>query len=491
MQTTEGVELRVRRLPLRLTASSRRTITRFFWIGEDRARKILARVQGLSEGEANQLVQRTVAEFSGAHPDLPEILAEHYRKVVEQLGEPADHSEVHRMLIGTYFTMEYAHESAALFNPSMVPDRNQDGLPAGSTRFLMSLRAIGEGHVSSIVFRRGTVSSDGEITINPAAQSTRRIERVEDRVYEKPSFREHLKEIGFYNAMVDKLLDRVGEQFAARELLSAAEEEQKEYEQPSVFREAADRVIWLARSNYRIARLRSTDISEVVLFPIAEQESQGMEDMRLVRFTDDRGQHSFYGTYTAFNGSRILPQLMVSSEPGQVEVYALHGRFARNKGLALFPRKVAGQYMMIGRCDAENLYLLRSNSVFNWDEGQLLQCPKYPWEFVQIGNCGSPIETEAGWLVLTHGVGPMRKYCIGAMLLDRSDPAKVLGQLVEPLLLPELDERAGYVPNVVYSCGAMVHNDLLIIPYGISDAATGFATVPVNDLLRALRQRHA
>jgi predicted GH43/DUF377 family glycosyl hydrolase len=205
-----------------------------------------------------------------------------------------------------------------------------------------------------------------------------------------------------------------------------------------------------------------------------------------VRFTDANGQHCYYGTYTAYNGTQILPQLMVSSDPHRVEVRSLHGSFARNKGLALFPRQIDGQYMMVGRCDAENTYVLLSSSLYTWDEGQILQTPKYPWEFVQIGNCGSPIETEAGWLLLTHGVGPMRRYCMGAVLLDLKDPSRIIGQLARPLLAPIKDERVGYVPNVVYSCGAMLHNDLLIIPYGISDAATGFATVALNQLLATM-----
>ena len=429
MKTGGGLDLKVRRLPIRLTGNAGRTITRFFWIGEDRARKILARVNSLSDSEVNQLVEEVVSDFGGIHPDLGEILAEHYHQAMKQMGLPATDDPARQLLIGSYFTMEYAHESAALFNPSMVPARDQTGLPEGSTRFLMSLRAVGEGHISSIVFRQGVIDRDGQVSIDPVGPSARRLRRVEDRVFEKSRARQFLKDTGFYTPQVERIFARLGEQFTVAEVINAAEAEEQQHDDRSAFREIADRVIWLARSNYEIQVPREQDISELVLFPIGESESQGMEDMRLVRFTDANGEHCYYGTYTAYNGSRILPQLMVSSDARKVEVHSLHGSFARNKGLALFPRQIDGQYMMIGRCDAENLYLLRSSSLYNWNEGQILQTPKYPWEFVQIGNCGSPIETEAGWLVLTHGVGPMRKYCMGAMLLDLKDPSRVIGQL--------------------------------------------------------------
>jgi len=228
------------------------------------------------------------------------------------------------------------------------------------------------------------------------------------------------------------------------------------------------------------------DITEVVLFPMCEAESQGMEDMRIVRFTDDDGSVRYYGTYTAFNGQQITPQIITMPQPGLAQVRSLQGRGVRNKGLALFPRKVGGRYMMSARIDGENLFLLRSNNILIWDEAEMVQEPKFPWEFVQIGNCGSPIETDAGWLLLTHGVGAMRRYCIGATLLDRDDPAKLIGRLEHPLIVPTSDERSGYVPNVVYSCGGLAHNGLLVIPYGISDAATGFATVALDELLAKL-----
>jgi predicted GH43/DUF377 family glycosyl hydrolase len=486
MKAVQELNLKVHRLPCRLTGDARRTIMRFFWPGEDRARKILSRIDTLTDIEVDQLVQTTVSDFELRHPDLNEILAEHYYQAMSQMNRPAANPPSRQLLIGTYFTMEYAYESTALFNPSMVPALDQTGLPDGVTRFLLSLRAVGEGHVSSIVFRQGLIDPAGQITVEPIGPHTHRLQRVENREYDKNNFRERLKDTGLYNECIEKILNRLSDQFSCPELIKAAEREKQECADQPVFQETADRVIWLARSNYQILIPPQGDIAELVIFPIAEQESQGMEDMRLVQFTEDDGSVFYFGTYTAFNGSRILPQLMVSTEMYKVEVYSLHGRFAQNKGLALFPRRIDGQYMMIGRTDGENIYLLKSKNVFNWNEGEIIQNPKYPWEFVQIGNCGPPIETPAGWLVLTHGVGPMRRYSMGAILLDRQNPAKIIGQLSDPFLVPIKEERVGYVPNVVYSCGGMLHNGLLIIPYGISDAATGFATLPLADLLTAL-----
>jgi predicted GH43/DUF377 family glycosyl hydrolase len=242
----------------------------------------------------------------------------------------------------------------------------------------------------------------------------------------------------------------------------------------------------LATCDYNIEMPANVNLNQVILFPNGEPESRGMEDMRLVRFTNDDGSMCYYGTYTAYNGWETRPQLMEMPTPETAHIRSLQGRCAKDKGLALFPRKVQGRYMMIGRIDGENLYLLESDNIRVWDEATLVQQPQFTWEFVQVGNCGSPIETDAGWLVLTHGVGPMRRYCIGATLLDRDDPTKLIGRLDEPLLTPGPDERMGYVPNVVYSCGSLVHNGILVIPYGISDAATGFATVPLDDLLARL-----
>ena len=480
--------LHVRRLPERLSCDASRTIPRFFWPGsEERAQRIMDRVMGLDAGKVSELLRSTIDEFDDRHPDLNDVLTEHYEHAASHTHLAVEPSDEQRLLIGAYFTMEYAFESAALFNPSMVPARHQEGIAPGATRFLMSLRAVGEGHISSIVFRTGTIDGNGDLEIDPVKPQYRKVRVVENAEYHKELFRLKLIEMGAYDPAVDRILDRLAEQFTRAQLREAAQCVRCAGGDPAACDLAARNMTWLARSNYEIQMAEEEDVDQIVLFPISEAESRGMEDMRLVRFEDDDGSTRYYGTYTAYDGHHILPQILESDEVGVARIHTLNGRFAQNKGMALFPRKVDGWYAMIGRIDGENLYLLQSDNIHFWNEAERIQEPKYAWDFVQIGNCGSPIETEAGWLLLTHGVGPMRRYCIGASLLDLDDPGKVIGQLDEPLLMPTEDERSGYVPNVVYSCGGMVHNGLLVIPYGISDAATGFATVPMGDLLDRLR----
>ncbi len=482
-------QLRVRRLSLRLTGDARRTIMRFFWPASDeRARKIVGRVMGLADDEVTLRLRSVVGDFSRQHPDLDKTLSAHYEEAARRVAVPGEPSRERRALIGAYFTMEYAFESAALFNPSMVPARDQSGLAPGSVRFVMSLRAIGEGHISSIVFRMGTIDRDGEVTIEPPSRYVRPLRIAEDREYDRDVFRSKLVEMGAHAPAADAVLGKLTEAFTASQLFEAIERTRATLSDPSGFPEVAENMRWLARSNYEARFGSAVGLTELAVFPLGEAESHGIEDMRLVRFVEDDGAVRYYGTYTAFNGRTILPHLMESPAPGVARVHTLSGRYAQNKGMALFPRKLDGAYLMIGRIDGENLYLLRSDNVRFWNDAVRIQEPDYAWQFVQIGNCGSPIETDAGWLLLTHGVGPMRRYCIGASLLDLKDPTKVIGQLGEPLLAPTDEERSGYVPNVVYSCGGMVHNELLVIPYGISDAATGVAVVPLDDVLARLRR---
>ena len=432
------------------------------------------------------MLAMTAQEFSDCHPDLSDALTEHGREVVTRLAVPDDLPLDRQRLIGAYFTMEYAFESAALFNPSMVRARDQRGAAPGSVRFLMSLRAVGEGHISSIVFRYGTIDADGEVDIDPAGRHAWRIRMAEDPMFEKGALRMKVAELGAYDPAVESALERLDGSFSLAQLLAAIRSVRPTAAEADKYYDAAASIEWVARSSYQLLRPDpDANMGELVLYPLGQTESHGMEDMRLVRFVDGADVR-YYGTYTAFDGRRILPQLLESSAPDVVRIYTLSGRFARNKGMALFPRKIDGAYAMVARVDGESLYLLRSDNVLFWEEGIRIQEPEYAWEFVQIGNCGSPIETDAGWLLLTHGVGPMRRYCISAMLLDRADPARVLGRLDEPLIVPTDDERSGYVPNVVYSCGSMVHNGHLVIPYGISDAGVGFAVVPLADLLQRL-----
>jgi len=482
-------QLLVHRLPLRLTGDSRRTIMRFFWPGNvTRARKIFHRVSNLNDVSVKRLLHAVAQDFSAHHPDFEQTLLDHFYEACERMNLSSIVPMDHRLLIGAYFTMEYAFESAALFNPSIVPAIDQRFVPPGYVRFLMSLRAVGEGHLSSIVFRRGLIDPNGNIEFEPTSSHSRSFRKVKDPTFEKKSFRDVLIEMKLHNAHAERILHKLPDPFTYTCLIETIGMMKTETEADPGWAKTEERLVWMAKSNYEIEITAETELSEVVLFPLSQSESHGMEDMRLVRLIDDKGVDRFCGTYTAFDGSRILPQMMEYTGEDGVEIFTLHGEYARNKGMALFPRQIEGKFMMIARVDGENLYLLWSDNILIWNQGKLLDTPKYPWEFVQIGNCGPPIETSAGWLVLTHGVGPMRRYCMGAILLDRLDPSRIIGRLDTPLLTPTAEERAGYVPNVVYSCGAMVHNGNLIIPYGISDAATGFAIVCLDDLLAHIQR---
>ncbi|UCD50282.1 MAG: glycoside hydrolase family 130 protein [Phycisphaerales bacterium] len=476
----------VRRLPVRLSADASLTITRLFWAGPDRARKVIARIAELEDVGVSQLLAATRDKFAHLHLNLEDIFLSHYQQVARRLQMTNNVSSERKLLIGAYFTLEYAFASAALFNPSMTPAIDQTGLEPGALRFSMSLRAVGEGHLSSIIFRRGIIDAAGNITLETAGPYHEPTRMAEHDEFRRAKFRARRAISGVRDEVIDGVLSELDDSFSLQDVLRIVDRVQARAQSAPHSDHEPHGVEWLTTCDYDVETSPEGNITELVLFPISEAESQGMEDMRLVRFTEDDGSQCYYGTYTAYNGRQVLPHLAEMPRPGLARIRMLHGRYAKNKGLALFPRRVQGQYMMSGRIDGENLYILKSPNVRVWDHAVLVQEPQFPWEFMQIGNCGSPIETEAGWLLLTHGVGPMRHYCIGAMLLDRDDPTKLIGRLAEPLLMPTGDERNGYVPNVVYSCGALVHSGLLVIPYGISDAATGFATVPLDDVLARL-----
>ena len=480
--------LEIERVPQKFAANDHRVLPRFFFPGdESRARAVVDRILKLSERDVGEILTRVLRNFQERHHDIGAVFSEHYQRLGQHVYTNGHLSRERQLLIGAYFTMEYAVEAAALFNPSIVMAPNQDGVPEGAMRFLMSLRATGEGHVSSIVFREGVIDKNGIFCFNPPSRFARRMRVVEDRRYDNYTFKLKLIEMGAYSDAVQRVLDLLGEQFSLTQLNDVISEARNVVDVPDTMSEASENMLWLARSNYQLHIPPGADPTELVIFPSSENESHGIEDVRLVRFIEDDGTVFYFGTYTAYNGHRILPQLIETSDFSSVLIHTLNGQFAQNKGMALFPRRINGWYMIVSRVDGENLYLMRSKNIRFWNEAELLQRPRFPWEIVQIGNCGSPIETEEGWLLLTHGVGPVREYCIGASLLDLDDPSKVIGQLKEPLLVPTESERDGYVPNVVYTCGAMIHNHQLIIPYAVSDSATTFATVPVQDLLAHLK----
>jgi predicted GH43/DUF377 family glycosyl hydrolase len=424
--------------------------------------------------------------FRTRHSNIASVFEQHFHNAMSMIGAEENLTRNRRMLIGSYFTMEYSIESAALFNPSIVIHQNQLNLPEGAVRFIMSLRATGEGHVSSIVFRTGVIYSDREVQMDPPSRFANPIRVFTDTQYDQRLFGRKLQDIGVPQPAIDLVLHRLGASFTMTQLeqaIAAAREAAPEILQSD---DAVQSIRWLARSNYQLELSREAEASEVVIFPQTSNESRGIEDLRMVRFVDDDGTATYYGTCTAFDGYRILPQLIETADFLKIGVHTLNGARAQNKGLALFPRRIGGHYVMCSRIDGENLYLMYSDIIHFWETAELLHAPEQAWEFVQIGNCGSPLETPEGWLLLTHGVGPMRTYCIGAMLLDLDDPLKVIGVLDEPLITPTEKERDGYVPNVVYTCGAMIHNGDVYIPFATSDTTTRFAAVSLDRLLERL-----
>ena len=479
--------VQVKRLPIQLEPDSSRVITRFFGPGEEnRVRDIIGRILAIPEETVATLLNNLENDFRPIHSNIDDTFREHYAAVKNHIRDDRSLSEIRQRFIGACFTMEYAIESAALFNPSMVPDVDQSNVPPGSVRFLMSLRATGEGHISSIVFRRGLIDSNGSVSVDPPSRHSRTLRASSPSHFEKAKFVRQLQALNVWTKPAQHTLGRLGERFTRAELSDAIDEIRKHGPVNGEQEESNDALLALTQANYRIPLLPGADISEVVIFPYSDNERRGIEDLRLVHFADDNGSFHYYGTYTAYNGFRIFPYLVEYPVDQSIEIHMLTGRCAKNKGMALFPRMIRGRYAMIARLDNENLYYMESDDVRVWDEAQILCTPKFPWELIQIGNCGSPIETEAGWLLLTHGVGPMRQYCIGATLLDRDEPCKVIGQTSEPLLVPTGSERVGYVPNVVYSCGGMVHAGNLVLPYAISDLATSIAVIDLQELLDSL-----
>lgn len=418
--------------PLRLHADPSRVVVRPFHIGwqsngsgESRTQRLVREVLEMSPGQATKQLKAVLRDFEARHWQTRRVFMTRFDEIAELVAIDPEISDEKRQLIGAYFCHEYSYAAAALMNPSAVPHHDQSGMPKGSLRIIMSLRAVGEGHISSVAFREGIITDKGQLKLAPEAP--------------------------FATAC-----DYHGDELHAPE------------------------------GEVTIQRHRDATLSGTVLFPITKQQSNGLEDLRLVRFDHGDGDCEWLGTYTAYNGFGIQSELLRTRDFREFDLVPMTGSAARNKGMALFPRKIGDHYMMIGRQDGENLFLIKSDSLTHWDEGQKLLEPCYPWELVQIGNCGPPIELDQGWLLLTHGVGAMRKYSIGAVLLDKDDPSKVIGRTRQPILEAARQDREGYVPNVVYSCGAIRHGDMLFIPYGVADSSVAFAFVNVGSLLAAM-----
>jgi predicted GH43/DUF377 family glycosyl hydrolase len=376
----------------------------------------------------NDMAERQLVEvlenFEGRHRNLLEVFETRATEMEQALAPHSALNKTQRCLIGAYFLHEYSFEASALFNPSIVRHPDQSGAPENGCRFILSLRAVGEGHISSLTFRSGSINADGNVSIDPTA-----------RLASVPKLRSRTNGPGGENVEV-------------------------------IFRS-------------------DEELSERVIFPVTDAQSNGIEDARFVEFTDN-GRKTFYATYTAYSGRAIRSELLETADFQSFRMTPLSGAATRNKGMALFPRKINGRYAMIGRQDNENLYLIYSDDLYTWEGGHAFLAPEYPWEFVQIGNCGSPIELDDCWLLMTHGVGAVRKYAIGAVLLDKNDPSKVIARSREPLVRPEPTEREGYVPNVVYTCGAMRHGDQIILPYAVSDTFSNFATIKIAALMEVV-----
>jgi predicted GH43/DUF377 family glycosyl hydrolase len=454
---------------------------------DDISRRIAAQVMALPEEDVTRVLKLVLGDFTGRHEQVERFFRKRFEQVKIHLEPGAQPSPERQMLIGAYFTHEYSPESAALFNPSIVPHPDQSGVAPGALRFILSLRATGEGHISSITFRTGTVSAEQSITLTPPVPFATEAERVPNSAYDKGLFAHKLQEAGVQNDFCRRVLDQLHEDFTLKELrlVLAASGLTSDTSDATATR-AARGILLLAESNYEVDFAPGSRVSQRVLFPSAPSQSNGIEDARFVRFQEEDGRFTYFATYTAYDGKITLPQLLETPDFLHFKFSTLNGAAVQNKGMALFPRKIKGQYVMLSRQDDENILLMFSDRVHFWQAPTLLLAPQQPWEFIKIGNCGSPIETEAGWLVLSHGVGAMRKYCLGAFLLERDDPSRVIGRLREPLLTPSESEREGYVPNVVYTCGALLHGRELIIPYAMSDSASSFARVSVDELLAAL-----
>jgi predicted GH43/DUF377 family glycosyl hydrolase len=419
---------RINHLPARLTADASRVVIRPFQIAPDNMNRHLVRKRRIVDAVLAMDMRTVQAElalvnmdFETRHWQTRKVFLERYRHVVEELGQSSLRlRDAQKGLIGAYFCHEYSYAAAALMNPSVVPHPDQSGLSPGSVRFVLSLRAVGEGHISSVAFREGILAANGHMELMP----------------------------------------------------------------PPPFAVAADSMGAPPEHGPVVARRSDqVSLSGTVIFPFTHQQRNGIEDMRLLRFEEDDGSHTYYGTYTAYSGAAIASELMRTEDFRTFHLQSMSGAAAKTKGLAPFPRKLNGRYAVIGRQDNENMFFMTSDDLLHWEGGEKLMAPVYPWELVQIGNCGAPIELDEGWLLLTHGVGAMRQYSIGAALLDKKDPRKVLARTPRPLLSPSDENREGYVPNVVYTCGGLVNNGRLFLPYGVADSSVAFCTLEISELL--------
>jgi len=488
------MEVSVTRKDVKFYPDPTRVIARFNYTNNERSANIIRQVLAMSEVDVDIAISQVLRGYSKRHRNISKIFESHFNKLTHLFKEmninPNNLNLSSKVLIGSYFTREYSIESAAFFNPSIVEHPDQTELGTKEKRAILSFRATGEGHISSIVFRTGVLDKDNNLSIEPVGKMLDEADCIKRHVYDKESFTKKLDEMQKHNKIIpaELIFDKLGENFTYEELKRCVEETRKTLNLAANKELLLNQIMWLASSHYELEFSIDSAISERVIFPISETEKKGIEDARFVKFTDDNGEVTYFATYTAYDGIATLPKLLETKNFYSFKVLPLLGEISKDKGMALFPRKINGKYAMLCRIDGENNYVAFSDNINIWRDAKLIQESKYHWEFVQIGNCGSPIETEEGWLVITHAVGLMREYVLGACLYELDNPEKEIGRLKTPLMMPNEVEREGYVPNVIYSCGSIIHNGDLIIPYGMFDYSSSYACVNLKELLHELQK---
>ena len=487
------MQVNVTRKSSKFNPDPSRVIARFFSLSDERSINTIRTVMAMPDQEVSIALSQVLRSYSRRHRNISQIFDSHFNKLAKLFGDlgikPGKINQSRKALIGSYFTCEYSIESAAFFNPAIVEDPDQSELGIDEQRLIFSFRATGEGHISSIVFRSAVIDKNNNLIIEPVGKMLAEAERIKRHTYTKKSFIKKLDEMRDFDNKLSPVfvLEKLGEKFTYGELKRAVYETKKTENLSPKKEIIINQIMWLALSHYEIDFSLDSAISERVIFPISDSEKNGIEDARFVKFTEENGEVIYYATYTAYDGMSILPNLLATKDFYHFKGLPIHGELAQNKGMALFPRKIKGKYAMLCRIDGISNYIAYSDSLNIWREAKLIQKPKYSWELIQVGNCGSPIETQEGWLVITHGVGPMREYVLGASLYELDNPENEIGRLKTPLIAPNNEEREGYVPNVVYSCGSIIHNGNLIIPYAMSDYASTYATVNLNELLNELK----
>ena len=466
-----------------------RVITKVFDLDKVRIYKIFDRILKLSDKERQKILNQAVRNFKNWHKNIQRIFKDNFDAIVSRLEITIYNSLSleKKLTIGAYFTLEYSIEAAALFNPSIVPHpfQNPKELGDDELKVIISFRAVGEGHMSSIVFRSGIIDKNGDIRMDPGSPLVENAKIIHSVEYKKADFAHKLTDMGEYEC-VREIFDELLDSFTYDELKESIRLFREKHKPTQKQEEAIDLMRWIVRSNYEIEFDDESDVSERVIFPRSTTDVRAIEDARFVSFDQGDGTTIFYAPYTAYNGVSILPQLIETRDFFRFRISTMTGPGSQNKGMAVFPEKINGKYAIVSRNDNENLYIMYSDKLSYWENPILIREPKYPWEFIQIGNSGSPLKTKKGWLLLTHGVGPVRTYSLGAVLLDLKDPTKTIAELKNPLLIPTEKERNGYVPNVVYSCGAIIHNGWVVLPYAASDTRSGIVKFKLDDLINQM-----